>query len=52
MFLTLSIKQQVAIISEKIQEINFSKEYSENDKKEMKSFYRKKLKQIQPNTKI
>jgi hypothetical protein len=52
MFLKLSIKAQIAILTIKIQEIDFSKDYTENDKKQMKSFYRKKLKVIQPNTKF
>jgi hypothetical protein len=52
MFLKLSIKSQIAILCIKIKEIDFSKDHNENDKKLMKSFYQKKLKAIQPNTKF
>jgi len=48
----LTIKAQIAILCIKIQEIDFSKDYNENDKKQIMSFYRKKLKKIQPNTKF
>jgi hypothetical protein len=52
MFLKLSVKAQVSILTIKIKEIGFLKDYNENDKKLMTSFYRKKLKKIQPNTKF
>lgn len=52
MFLKLSLKSQIAILGIKIHEIDISKDYTEDDKKQMKSFYLKKLKKIQPNTKL
>jgi hypothetical protein len=52
MFVNLSIKDQIAILNIKINEIKLSKDYTENDKKQMTSFYQKKLKVIQPNTKF
>ena len=52
MFVKLSVKSQIAILSIKIQEIDFSLDYDEKDKKQMIQFYRKKLVKIQPNTKF
>jgi hypothetical protein len=52
MFLKLSIKNQIAILAIKIKEIDFSKDYNDPDKKEILSFYRKKLTRLKPNTKL
>jgi hypothetical protein len=51
MFVKLSLKSQITILSIKIKEINLS-EHTERDKKQMIEFYRKKLKKIQPNIKF
>lgn len=40
--------KQAAILCIKIQEIDVSEDYSEKDKAQIKQFYRKKLKMIQP----
>jgi hypothetical protein len=52
MFIKLSIKNQITILFIKIKEIDFSKDYTENDKKQMVQFYRKKIKILEPNTKF
>lgn len=52
MFVKLPLRQQEAILSIKIQEVEVSNDLTENDKKLMKKFYRDKLRKINPNTKF
>jgi len=48
MFVKLSLKAQETILCIKINEIDMSDEYTDQDKAQMIAYYRKKLKQIQP----
>lgn len=48
MYLNIPKTKQVAILCIKIQEIEMCDDYSQKDKAQMKQFYRKKLKMIQP----
>lgn len=48
MYLNIPKSKQAAILCIKIQEIEMCDDYSQKDKAQMKQFYRKKLKMIQP----
>jgi hypothetical protein len=50
MFVDMPKKQQIAILSIKINEIDISEEYTKKDKAQMMAFYRKKLKKLQPKS--
>jgi len=52
MFVNLPPKKQAKILGLKINEIDLSKDYSEKDKAQMMSFYKKKLKIIYPQITI
>jgi len=52
MYLNIPKTKQAAILCIKIQEIDLSDDYSEKDKAQIKQFYRKKLKIIQPERKF
>lgn len=48
----LSKNQEANVLKLKLQEIDWSKEYSDQDKNKLKSYYKRKLKNIDPRDKF